>query len=144
MWGRERFTVLARVAKASDADYDPTMRRRARRDSRLPVLLAIVLLARSLVPAGFMPSEGRWIELCTRGGLQAALIDLDTGELIDETHVEPPCPWGVLLAATLPATSPAGLVHAAPDEPARLFDGAPRVASRARVVPPVRAPPNLS
>lgn len=109
----------------------------------LLLALALSLGLRALVPAGFMPAQGNWLELCTANGMMAILVDSQTGELLDpEAHGQDDCPWALVLLGELPPLwtslqtlqqSLTGLAAARPEPP--------RLTSQIR--PPVRAPPLL-
>ena len=115
--------------------------------SRFAVALLLAALAlRALVPEGFMPANGEFVELCTEHGLQRMLVDTGSGEVLgteDETAT-PTCPWSVMLTTLAPtslAAAPAFLFTARETAP-RLLQ--PRAAPDRPRLPPARAPPRLS
>jgi len=62
---------------------------------RLHWVLALALLLQAMVPAGFMPSSGHWVELCTVNGVVHVWASEDQSPLgqdpVDQST--PTCPW---------------------------------------------------
>ncbi len=122
------------------------LRRRPFPASRIAVLaLALVVLARAMVPAGFMlaPSESGafTIELCSGQGGQYVAFDPETGQWVpadapSDTDDQPDHSDDG--AAGLCAFASAPLSAVAPDFPA---PAAPRAASLPAPPPPAHAPP---
>ncbi len=107
----------------------------------LLLVLALSLCLRALVPAGFMPGQGNWLELCTADGMVAILVDSQTGEVLDPaSHGGDDCPWALVLLGELPPlwSSLQALQQSLSGLAAAVFDP-PRPSSQTR--PPVRAPP---
>jgi hypothetical protein len=110
--------------------------------ARLKLLLILALCLRALVPDGYMPGQGKLLELCTLDGMRTVLVDPQTGDLLDHDPNDdaPACPWAAVFASAvltewghatpfLPTASPKRPTH-------------PQVwPSPALTIPPARAPP---
>lgn len=109
---------------------------------QLLAFLALALLLRALVPAGFMPGHGTLLELCTLEGMRTVLVDPQTGELLDDDPPadSPDCPWAAVFVAAVLPQWPQALTSPFAEAPARLVSFGPRF-FHAYVRPPARAPP---
>lgn len=80
------------------------MNRHPSTSARIAWVLAFSLMVKAMVPAGFMPAAGQWVELCTVDGV----IHVWAGDNTDSTNnshndESPNCPWaGVLPIADGP------------------------------------------
>ena len=109
----------------------------------LLLTLTLSLCLRALVPAGFMPGQGNWLELCTANGMVAILVDSQTGQVLDPLahgSSSDECPWALVLRGELPPlwTGLQALQQSLSGLAAAVFDP-PRLSNQIR--PPVRAPP---
>lgn len=115
---------------------------------RLHWVLALALLLQAMVPAGFMPSSGHWVELCTVDGVIHVWADEanspseeDSGSLDQST---PTCPWlGVVsnVVASIPWHT--DLLWLEDDRPQPIVH-AHRSLPHPWALPALRAPPIVS
>lgn len=110
--------------------------------ARLQLLLILALCLRTLVPEGYMPGQGKLLELCTLDGMRTVLVDPQTGELLDHDpdHDAPACPWAAVFASAVLSEWKHPSHVPCPASPVSL-KRSPRLASLALLLPPVRAPP---
>lgn len=67
--------------------------------ARIAWVLAFALMVKAMVPAGFMPAAGQWVELCTVDGV----IHVWAGDQTDSTSPNdqnPSCPWAGVVPIT--------------------------------------------
>jgi hypothetical protein len=105
------------------------------RQRLFPLLAVLALAIRILVPAGYMPADGKGLQitLCTGDGMVAAWVDgqgnLHKGEKAPEGKGDHPCAFagvGALAEAGSPADAlepPALISHAQPARPDRAVPG---------------------
>lgn len=118
--------------------------------ARAMLALIVVLAARLIVPAGFMPAvSGGQIVIAICSGHDGApvLATIDTGKRVpgghDPTHVDAPCPYAALTAGWLPVVDPIQLGEAIAVILASGFMLPVALPTRyaARLRPPLRGPP---
>lgn len=111
------------------------------------VLLALAVLARALVPSGWMPVAHAGelkVMLCSGSGPVAISIDL--GKNAAPQTPRDPCPYGVTTAAAADVPPPLALIVAPrwPDTPAFAAPIAARLVAWRATRPPARGPPTLA
>ena len=107
-------------------------------------LLALAVLARALVPSGWMPVAHAGelkIMLCSGSGPVAVSIDLGTGAAPQTPR--DPCPYGIAAgdAADLPPPLSLAVLPRWPDVPALAAPHAARLVAWRATRPPARGPP---
>jgi len=109
------------------------------------VLLITAMLARGLVPSGFMPDSSSLVTVCLAGGtgLQTIWINPLTGEWVEVDHEETAsqCPWALAASDAVLAFEPSVSIHGLPHCALRSFDSTACLGSFLTSLPPARGPP---
>jgi hypothetical protein len=109
--------------------------------------LLAALFVRGLVPEGFMPAKGEFVEFCTLHGPRVMLTDPLTGEILDAEEGQdsaPPCPWSLLLTTLATPTAPVFHVVTGAAPRPDVHPVHTPLARASLALPPARAPPPRS
>jgi len=110
-------------------------------------LLMSALLIKALVPDGFMPSAGQWVELCTAHGIVMVEIEphWDSPDGMDDSEHPPspePCPWSACFHALQTANFWPDSVLPPPSTALPIIGRSSNHQRLAVALPPLRGPPS--
>lgn len=121
------------------------MLKQAHRRAMLRWLLTVALLVQALIPDGFMPGNGDWVELCTAHGTIKVAVDWPSGgadDPADEFHAQA-CPWSAYLCGLDVSVFRSELVPPTPAHRPALVGRTPAHQRLATALPPPRGPPQF-
>ncbi|MGY6553920.1 MAG: DUF2946 family protein [Wenzhouxiangella sp.] len=125
-----------------------TLRRSARTKNfpwlaSLRWMLGVSLLIRALIPDGFMPGSGHWVELCTAHGTVMVQVDLsdDRPDHADDDPHAQACPWSAYFCGLDGSIFRYALELPTPANVPTLVGRTPFHQRLATALPPPRGPP---
>ena len=110
-------------------------------------LLAAALLARALIPDGFMPGAGQWVELCTAHGTVMVQLEADWDLPVDtdQDHADPApqqCPWSAYFCALQAVNFWPDAIIPLPSSTLPIIGRTSNHQRLAVALPPLRGPPS--